>query len=208
MKLEVLGQKGKNKTQYDLDDKWLGFGKYDQVLLQYIKVFRSNQRQGTQATKTRGEVSGGGRKPWQQKGTGRARVGSSRNPIWTGGGVSHGPKPRSWRLDLPKRTKRLAFKAAFSLALQEGRVKVVEIPKIEKPKTKEMVSFLSNLGVSGKTLIIIDGLNEGLKKSVSNIPGVGVCPVETVCPYDIAGYKNILITKEAMEILVSKRLSI
>jgi large subunit ribosomal protein L4 len=160
--------------------------------------FLANQRQGTHATKTRGLVRGGGRKPWRQKHTGRARAGSNRSPIWKGGGIIFGPQPRDYSYKLPKKMKKLAFMAAFYERLSRGEVLVIDSFSIEKPKTKEMIIILKNLGIYGKKVLIVISNNDNtVFLSARNIPGVAVMRVEDLNTYDTLINSVILITKEA-----------
>jgi len=168
------------------------------VLHQAVVNFLSNQRQGTNATKTRGLVSGGGRKPWRQKHTGRARAGSTRSPLWRGGGIVFGPQPRDYSYDLPKKVKRLALKSALSMKLSEDAITIIDGLPMEKPKTREMVSILKNLGLEGKnTLIILPEGNEAVTLSARNIPGVKVARVSEINSYDVLVHDRLLMTKDA-----------
>ncbi|MBA4371464.1 MAG: 50S ribosomal protein L4 [Thermodesulfovibrio sp.] len=164
--------------------------------------FLANQRQGTHSTKTKGFVSGGGRKPWKQKSTGRARSGSSRSPLWRGGGIVFGPQPRDYSYDLPKKAKKLALKAVLSGKLADGEISVVDNLAFEKPRTKDMVTLLHNLEFAGKSvLVIVPEYNKTVMLSARNIPGVTVRCVTDLNSYDVAVHNRLLMTKQAAEML-------
>jgi len=164
------------------------------VIVNYL----ANQRQGTQSAKTRAEVRGGGRKPFRQKGTGRARQGSSNSPNQIGGGIVFAPKPRDYRYTLPKKLRRLAMKSALSSKVQEKEIIVLDGLKLEEPKTKTMVSILKNINAGKKALIITDIKDENLVRSTSNIPGVKATMVGEMNVYDIVNHKSLILTKEAV----------
>ncbi|MDR7435447.1 MAG: 50S ribosomal protein L4 [Armatimonadota bacterium] len=153
---------------------------------------------GTHSTKTRGEVAGGGRKPWRQKGTGRARHGSIRSPLWVGGGVVHGPKPRSYAFPLPKKVRRLAIRSILSARAKEGRIKVVEELRFPEPRTKELVEVLGHLGVKGKTLLVTAEHDERVERSAANLPHVKVLSATTLNVHDLLSYENIVVTRDAL----------
>ena len=161
--------------------------------------YLANQRQGTQSTLTRSEVSGGGRKPWKQKGTGRARQGSTRAPQWTHGGIALGPKPRDYSYELPKKVKRLALKSAFSTKVADNDLIVVDNIAVEGFKTKAVVEMLSKLGADKKALIVMPELDQKLIKSAANIPGVKTALVNTINVYDILNYDKFIVAKGALE---------
>lgn len=170
------------------------------LLHQYVNTYLANQRQGTHNTKTRAEVSGGGKKPWRQKGTGRARAGSNTSPIWVRGGSAHGPKPRDYGQKMPHKAKRLALKSAFSLKAQEGKIAVIEPPSFEKPQTKSIFAFLSKMGVLKKgCLILNEGRDQKLPLSCRNIPNVKCCRATSVNAYDLLTSENILFTRSALQ---------
>lgn len=158
----------------------------------------ANKRQGTHSTKTISEVRGGGAKPWRQKGTGRARHGSIRSPLWTKGGIVHGPKPRSYRFSIPKKVKRLALKSALTSKVRENNIIVLDELKFDEIKTKKMVNVLNNLNIKTSTLIVLPEKNEIVEKSARNIPGVKTALVNTINTYDILKYEKFLITKDAV----------
>jgi len=162
--------------------------------------FLANQRQGTHSTKTKGLVSGGGKKPWKQKHTGRARAGSIRSPLWRGGGIIFGPQPRDYSYRLPKNLKRRAVGEAFSAKVSDGAMTIIDAIAVEKPRTKDMVAILKNLGLAGKSvLIVLAEKDENILLSSRNIPGVKVSRVADLNPYEILKHETILITKGALD---------
>ena len=204
MNYNVIDITGKDIGTIILEENVFNSKVNKNLLLQYIRVFLSNRRQGTSSTKTRGEVSGGGKKPWRQKGTGRARHGSIRSPIWVGGGISHGPKPVSWALSLPKKMRKLSMISALSSKTQSKDLKVIEDFNFDSPKTKQMEDFINKLSLSNRTLIILASNNLHTRKSTQNIKSISTSLVENVNPYEIINAKNLLIEKSAVEILNNK----
>lgn len=167
-----------------------------------IVNYLANQRQGTAATKTKGLVSGGGKKPYKQKGTGRARAGSSRSPLWKGGGTVFGPQPRDYSYSLPKKAKRVALHAALSAKLADNEIMVIDGISQDKPCTKDILGLLKNLGLGGKsTLIVIPEKNDNVVLSARNIPGVKVTRVTDLNTYEVAVHNMVLITRQAVEML-------
>ena len=160
---------------------------------------RASLRQGTHKVKNRSEVSGGGRKPWKQKGSGRARQGSIRSPQWRGGGIVFGPTPRSYAYKLNKKVRRLALKSALSSKVIDNEVKVLDELFFEAPKTKEMVAVLNNLNVDSKALIVIANENEAVKMSARNIPGVTVLTAEAINVLDLVAHNKLIMTQGAVE---------
>jgi large subunit ribosomal protein L4 len=158
----------------------------------------ANRRQGTQSTKTRSEVRGGGKKPWRQKGTGRARQGSIRAPQWIKGGIALGPKPRTYNYTLPKKIKRLALKSALSSKVAGSEILVLDALNLDEIKTKQMAGILDNLKVDKKVLIVLGDKNENVEKSARNIPGVKTAFVNTINVFDILKYEKFIITKDAV----------
>ena len=199
---EVKDKNNKPVGKINLSDDVFGVKAKDGVLHNAVVNFLANQRQGTHATKTKGLVSGGGKKPWKQKHTGRARSGSSRSPLWRGGGTVFGPQPRDYSYAIPKKARRLALKAALSGKLSDGEIVVIEALSLEKPQTKEMLSVLKRLELDGKsTLIIVPEHNEAIVLSARNIPGVTVTRVSDLNCYDVAAHSRLLMTKQAAEML-------
>jgi len=169
------------------------------VLHAAVKAYLGNQRQGTQSTLTRTEVSGGGKKPWRQKGTGRARQGSTRAPQWTHGGVALGPKPRLYKSKLNKKVRRIAMTSALSSKVAGGEMIVVDNITAAEYKTKVMVKMLSDIGAGKKVLVVLPAVDEKAQKSLSNIPGVKVVLANTLCVYDILNCNSFVIAKGAVE---------
>ena len=161
--------------------------------------FRASQRQGTHATKTKGLVSGGGRKPWRQKHTGRARAGSNRSPIWRGGGTVFGPQPRDYSYTIPKKVRKGALKEAFNRKLSDGEVIIIDRLSIEKPRTKEMIAILKNLNLNSKSvLIVLQEKDDSVILSARNIPNVHVAGVRDLNTYMLVSHHMLLLTKDAM----------
>lgn len=189
---------GQQVGEVQLSDNVFGAEVNREVLHQVVVNLLANKRQGTQSAKTRAEVRGGGKKPWKQKKTGRARHGSTRSPIWVGGGITFAPKPRSYRYTLPKKIKRLAMKSALSSKVVDNNIIVLDELNLTQPKTKDMANILGNLNVDKKALIVMADLNEAVIKSARNIPGVETALVNTLNVYDILKYDKFIITKDAV----------
>ena len=198
-KIDVYDIQGKKVSTVDLKDEIFGIEPNEAVVHSVLVNFLANQRQGTQSTKTRAEVSGGGRKPWRQKGTGRARQGSIRAPQWIKGGIALGPKPRSYKYTVNKKEKRLAIKSCLSSKVLGNELVVVDSLPLKEIKTKEMVKALDNLKVEGKTLILLPEKNETVQKSARNIEGVKTTLVNTINVYDLLKYKNLVITLDTVK---------
>ena len=198
-KMDVYDIQGKKVSTVDLKEEIFGIEPNEAVVHSVLVNFLANQRQGTQNTKTRSEVSGGGRKPWRQKGTGRARQGSIRAPQWIKGGIALGPKPRSYKYTVNKKEKRLAIKSCLSSKVLENELVVVDSLPLKEIKTKEMVNALNNLKVEGKTLILLPEKNETVQKSARNIEGVKTTLVNTINVYDLLKYKNLVITLDTVK---------
>ncbi len=170
------------------------------VVREVLNQYLANQRQGTLSTKTRGEVSGGGKKPWRQKGTGRARHGSIRSPIWRHGGIIFGPKPRDFSYTIPKKKKRLAFYTVLTAKREEDKIKLVKEIPVQEPKTKLLVNFLTSLGVAEeKNLILLDKVNRLVYLAGRNIPGVKVSVVDNINIFDLLYYDNLIATPESIK---------
>jgi large subunit ribosomal protein L4 len=166
---------------------------FDQVLSQL-----ASRRAGTHATKTRAFVSGGGKKPWKQKGTGRARAGSSRSPIWRGGAVIFGPQPRSYEYRLPASSRRQALASALAQKLRDGQLTVIDQIALAQPKTRELLGILDGLGIGNSTLVVIAGRDRNVELAGRNLPRVCVMPVEGINVYDILRHKNLLVTQDGL----------
>ncbi len=198
----VKDKNNKQVGKIDLPAEVFGVEAKDGVIHGMVVNFLANQRQGTHATKTKGLVSGGGKKPWKQKHTGRARSGSSRSPLWRGGGIVFGPQPRDYSYELPKRARRLALKAALSKKLSADEITIIEGFDIEKPRTKDMVSILRSLELGDKsTLVIIPEYNRAVLLSGRNIPGVTVRRASDLNSYEVMAHSRLLMTRQAAEIL-------
>lgn len=198
-KIDVYDIEGKKVSTVDLNEEIFGIEPNEAVVHSVLVNFLANQRQGTQNTKTRAEVSGGGRKPWRQKGTGRARQGSIRAPQWIKGGIALGPKPRSYKYQVNKKEKRLAIRSCLSSKVLENELTVVDSLALKEIKTKDMAKALTNLKVEGKTLILLPEKNETVQKSARNIEGVKTTLVNTINVYDLLKYKNLVITLDTVK---------
>lgn len=195
----VFDMTGKSVGEMTLSDAIFGIEPNTSVMHAAVVNYLANQRQGTQSTLTRSEVSGGGRKPWKQKGTGRARQGSTRAPQWTHGGIALGPKPRDYSYELPKKVKRLALKSAFSAKVADNNLIVVDNIAVEGYKTKAVAEMLSSLGADKKALIVMPEVDAKLIKSAANIPGVKTALVNTINVYDILNCDKFIVAKSALE---------
>ncbi len=196
--VSVFDMTGKKVADTELSDAVFGIAPNVTAMHAAVVNYLANQRQGTQSTLTRTEVSGGGRKPWRQKDTGRARQGSTRAPQWTHGGVALGPKPRSYRYALNKKLKRLAMKSALSTKVIDDNIVVLDELKLDEYKTKTVVNMLGALGVEGKALIVMPEVDSKVIKSASNIPGVKTTLVNTLNVYDILNYDKFIVVKDAV----------
>ena len=198
-KVALYNQEGTQVGDFELEEKVFGIEPNETVLYEAIIMQRASLRQGTHKVKNRSEVRGGGRKPWRQKGTGRARKGSIRSPQWVGGGVVFGPTPRSYSYKLPKKVRRLALRSALSTKVKNEEIYVLEDLKIEAPKTKEVVKLLNNFEVDGKALIVTAENDENIVRSANNIQGVHVLSVDQINVLDLVKHDKLFITKEAAE---------
>ncbi|MDP2859547.1 MAG: 50S ribosomal protein L4 [Bacillota bacterium] len=198
-KVPVLNVEGNPVGEIDLSDEVFGQEINSSLLHQVVKMHLANARRGTADTKTRGRVAGGGRKPWRQKGTGRARAGSIRSPLWRKGGVVFGPHPRDYSYVMPKKARRAAMKSALSSKVLENNLVVVDGIALSEPKTKTVVKILENLKVDGKALLVTAIPNENVKKSTRNIVGVKTFPVGNLNVYDLLTHAKLVITRDAVE---------
>ena len=198
-KIDVYDINGKKVKELELNENVFGIEPNEAVVHSVLINFLANQRQGTQSTKTRSEVSGGGKKPWRQKGTGRARQGSTRAPQWIKGGIALGPKPRSYRYTVNKKERQLAVKSVLSSKVLENELVVVDSLPLKDIKTKEMVKALSNLKVEGKALIMLPEKNENVQKSARNIEGVKTSLVNTINVYDLLKYNKLVVTEDTVK---------
>ena len=195
----VYNMEGKEVGSMDLNDAVFGVEVNEHLVHMAVLQQLANNRQGTQKAKTRSEVSGGGRKPWRQKGTGRARQGSTRAPQWRGGGVVFGPTPRSYKFKLNRKVRRLALKSALSSKVQDNEFTAIDGISFEAPKTKQMVKVLENLNAPVKTLIVVDEITLNVEKSASNIPGVKLLDAKHVNVYDILNSDKLIMTEAAIK---------
>lgn len=196
-KVALFNIEGKQVSDIELSEVVFGAEVNTDALHQVVVAQLANKRQGTQSAKTRAEVSGGGIKPWRQKGTGRARQGSIRSPQWIHGGIVFAPKPRDYRMSTPKSMRRVAMISALSSKVRDNEIVVVDSLELAAPKTKTMVSLLKALNVK-KTLIVTAESNENAYKSARNIEGVEIIPVNNINVYDLLKYENLVITKDAV----------
>ena len=196
--MKVVDMAGKEVGEIALSDAVFGAEVNSAVLHIAVKSYLANQRQGTQSTKTRSEVSGGGKKPWKQKGTGHARQGSTRSPQWTHGGIALGPKPRSYRIELNKQTKRAAMFSALSSKVAAEEMIVVDAITATEYKTKAMVAMLGALGAAKKTLVVLPENNEFVIKSFANIEGVKTTQWNTINVYDILNCDTLIVAQDAV----------
>jgi large subunit ribosomal protein L4 len=198
-KVALYNQGGSQVGEVELKDSVFGIEPNEHVLFEAIIMQRASLRQGTHKVKNRSEVSGGGRKPWRQKGTGRARQGSIRSPQWRGGGTVFGPVPRSYSYKLPKKVRRLAIKSALSSKVLGENIVVLESLSFDAPKTKEFAAVLKNLSVGKKALVVTDGSNPNVALSARNIPGITVVEANGINVLDVVSHDKLIVTKAAVE---------
>ncbi len=197
-KVAVYNTEGVQVGEIELNDAVWGIKPNEHVLHEAVVMQQAGRRQGTHDTRTRAEVSGGGRKPWRQKGTGRARHGSTRSPIWRHGGIVFGPHPRDYKYSLPKKVRRLAMKSALSSKVLAGEIVVLEDLSLEQPKTKTMVDIIRKLNVEKKALVVTADKDENVSKSARNIPGIKPLKAEGLNVYDLLHHDKLVITKDAV----------
>lgn len=196
--IEVKDRNNKTVEKITLSEEVFGVRAKQGVLHEAVVNYLANQRQGNHATKTKGLVSGGGKKPWRQKHTGRARAGSSRSPLWRGGGTIFGPQPRDYSYHLPKKMKKVALLAALREKLTGGEIVFIDSLSVDKPKTKDMMTILRNLGLQEKSvLIVLPEKDDTIILSARNIPGVSVMRAVDLNTYEVLAYNILLMTKEA-----------
>ena len=198
-KIDVYNVEGKKVSDIELNDSVFGIEPNEKIVHMALVNYLANQRQGTANTKTRAEVSGGGRKPWKQKGTGRARQGSTRSPQWIKGGIALGPKPRDYRYTINKKERRLAIKSVLSSKVLENNLVVVDNLQFEEIKTKQMVNALANLKVEGKTLVVLPEKNLNVQKSAKNIENVKTTLINTINVYDLLKYNKLILTVDSVK---------
>lgn len=197
--VSVFDMTGKEVGTMELSENVFGIEPNVPVMHAAVVNYLANQRQGTQSTLTRAEVSGGGRKPWKQKGTGHARQGSIRAPQWTHGGIALGPKPRDYRYTLNKKVKQLALRSALSSKVADQEIIIVDDIQIPEIKTKTVVGMLKALNAEKKTLIMTDGVNKNLVISAGNVPGVKTAPTNNINVYDVLNCEKLILTKSAVQ---------
>ena len=197
--VKMLNMAGAEAGTIELSDAIFGIEPNEFAVHEVIKNYLANQRQGTQSAKTRGDVRGGGRKPFRQKGTGRHRQGSTTDPTQVGGGVAFAPKPRSYRYTVPKKVRRLAMFSALSAKVKDNEIIVVDSLEFEAPKTKEMIKFLEAVKAEKKALIVTESKNENVVRSANNIPGVATTTATQMNVYEIVNYSSFIITKDAVK---------
>ena len=197
-KIDVLNMAGAKVSELELSEAVFAVEPNTSAMHIAVVNYLANQRQGTQSTLTRSEVSGGGKKPWRQKGTGRARQGSTRSPQWYHGGIAHGPKPRSYRFTINKKVKRLALKSAFSAKVADNEMIVIDEIKLDAIKTKDMVKALAAVKAAKKALIVLPEKDDVIYRSARNIEGVKVAPVNAISVYDILNCDSLVVAKDAV----------
>lgn len=197
--VELLKQDGTSTGDVTLNDSVFGIEPNNNVVFDVVTNQRNSQRQGTHAVKNRSAVRGGGKKPWRQKGTGRARHGSTRSPIWRGGGVVFGPTPRSYGYKVPRKSRRLAIKSVLSQKVLDNELIVVDALELDAPKTKDFRAILDNLEVDSKVLVVLDSDNETVQKSARNLPNVKVVSSDNVSVLDVVAHDYLLLTQTALE---------
>ena len=200
-KNNVINVKGEKVSDITLNENVFGIKPNDAVLYDAITLARASQRQGTADTKTRSEVSGGGRKPWRQKGTGRARQGSTRAPHWYHGGVVFGPHPRTYGKKMNRKERVLALKSALSYKVKENEIIILDELNVKTPKTKDMIKLLNDIKAPKKTLIVADELTDNLILATRNIPKVELLEASEINVLDIIGADGLVITKKALEMI-------
>ena len=198
-KIDVYDVNGKKVKELELNESVFGIEPNENVVHSVVVNYLANQRQGTQNTKTRAEVSGGGRKPWRQKGTGRARQGSIRAPQWIKGGIALGPRPRSYVYKVNKKERALAVRSVLSAKVQEQELVVVDKLSLKKIKTAEMVKTLANLKVEGKAVVLLPANDVNVQKSARNIEGVKTLTVDTINVYDLLKYNKLVVTEDTVK---------
>ncbi len=198
-KVSVYNILGEVVSEMELSPKLFDSEINESAMHEVVLAHLAARRQGTASTKSRGEVRGGGAKPWRQKGTGRARHGTTRSPLWVGGAIAFGPKPRNYRYTMPKKVRRLAMYSALTTKVQGNNLVVVDQLNMEVPKTKEILKVLNNLKISGKTLIVTATPDSVVYKSARNIEGVKTAIADSINVYDLLNYTNVVMTQDAVK---------
>lgn len=199
LKVKVYNQEGADVKEMELNEAVFGIEPNNQAIFDMVLLQRASLRQGTHKVKNRTEVRGGGKKPWRQKGTGRARQGSIRAPQWRGGGVVFGPTPRSYKFKLNRKVRRLALKSALSTKVIDKEFMAVDAIKLDAPKTKDMVAILANLQAPAKTLVVVDEICPNVARSANNIPGVKLLDSKHINVYDILNSDKLIMTEAAIK---------
>lgn len=194
---------GDSIGEYEIADNLLINNKGEQAVHEAVVAYLAHQRAGTASTKSKSEVAGSGKKPWKQKGSGRARAGYKQSPIWRGGAVAHGPQPRKYKKKVPKKVAKLAFNRALSSKIENNEILVIDAFNLDTPKTKSLNSILLNLGLD-RGLIIFDKISENVQLAARNLVGIEVVNADLVNTYQILRHKQILVTKEAMNLLIAR----
>lgn len=196
--LDVVNQRNERVDQVTLDERIFGGAVDPHALHATVVMQRAGRRQGTHQTKGRSEVSGGGKKPWRQKGTGRARAGSTRSPLWRHGGIVFGPHPRAYALRVPKRVRAAALKSSLTVQAQAGRITVLQGLELERPSTKALAGVLKVLGAEGKVLLVLEAKDETVGRAARNLPDVHVLPVQGLNVYDLLAADRVVFTRHAL----------
>ncbi len=204
MKIAIKNLEGKDQGEYEVKFPMIEDGRGTQAVHDVVVAYRAAQRSGTASTKTVGEVAGTNKKPWRQKGTGRARAGSFRSPLWAGGGVVFGPKPRDFGKKVSKKTKQLALRKALSERIKAGDVVVVDDLKLESPKTKDFVGMITRLELKGSTLVVSAGVDKNLSLASRNVPNVALATSDSLNTYDVLRPAKLLFTRSAFEKVESR----
>ncbi len=197
--VNVLNIKGEQVGNIDLSEQIFGIDVNEHAVYEVVKNHLANRRQGTQSAKTRAEVRGGGKKPWRQKGTGRARQGSIRSPQWRGGGVVFAPKPRDYSYTLPKKVRRLALKSVLTSKVNDQELIILDTLNLEDFSTKQAKEILNNIKADKKAILVIEEQNEKVYKSFRNLPGVEVCVVNNMNVYDLVNHNSLIMTQDAVK---------
>ena len=203
-KVPLKNVKGDSVGDFEVADNLLVLDKGDQVVHEAVVAYQANRRAGTASTLSKSEVNGSGKKPWKQKGLGRARAGYKQSNVWRGGYVAHGPKPRSYNKKMTKKAAKLAFRRAFSAKIDQGDITVIDELALSAPKTKEFAGVMKNLGLDRGALFIVDAANDTLVLASRNIQRVEVTTAKLVNVYQLLRYKNVIVTKAGMEALVQR----
>jgi len=204
--LLVKNKDGKDLGDYDIPENLLEYDKGDHAVHEVVVAYQAHQRAGTASTLSKSKVAGSGKKPWKQKGLGRARAGYKQSPIWRGGAVAHGPHPRSYKKKISKKIAKLAFRRAFSEKVQQNEVILIEDLNLESPKTKELNKIYRNLGIERGCLMVVDEVSQNLFLSSRNLQNVELISADLLNTYKLLLYKSVVVTKAAMNVL-EKRLS-